>query len=265
VESQLPAGTVTFLFTDIEGSTQLMRELGDGYGDVLDDHRRLLREHLGNAGGREIDTQGDAFFFSFTRAREAVAGAVAAQRALAEHDWRDGAAVRVRMGLHTGEPSVGAEGYHGLDVVRAARICSAGHGGQILISETTRALIGNELPAGVHVVDLGRQQLKDVQDERIFQLSLDGEPDRFPALKEPRARAHKSHADILGEDFDERIEGFVRQQLERGLERGGRPIERSSGLPAEEITKVTALGLGILFLLIVGIIAIILIVKFAFF
>jgi class 3 adenylate cyclase len=265
VESQLPAGTVTFLFTDIEGSTQLMRELGDGYGDVLDDHRRLLREHLGNAGGREIDTQGDAFFFSFTRAREAVAGAVAAQRALAEHDWRDGAAVRVRMGLHTGEPSVGAEGYHGLDVVRAARICSAGHGGQILISETTRALIGNELPAGVHVVDLGRQQLKDVQDERIFQLSLDSEPDRFPVLKEPRARAHKSHADILGEDFDQRIEGFVRQQLERGFERGQRPIERSSGLPADEITKVTALGLGIVFLLIIGIIAIILIVRFAFF
>jgi len=263
VESQLPAGTVTFLFTDIEGSTQLIRELGDAYGEVLHDHRRLLREHLGKAGGREIDTQGDAFFFSFTRAREAVAGAVAAQRALAEHEWRDGADVRVRMGLHTGEPSVGAEGYHGLDVVRAARICSAGHGGQILMSETTRALIGNDLPDGAHVVDLGQQQLKDVQDERIFQLSLDEKPDRLPALREPRGR--KSHADILGDDFDHRIEAFVHQQLQRGLERHHRPVERSSGLPAEEITKVTALGLGILFLLIVGIIAIILIVKFAFF
>jgi class 3 adenylate cyclase len=263
VESQLPAGTVTFLFTDIEGSTELIRELGDAYGEVLDDHRRLLREHLGNAGGREIDTQGDAFFFSFARAREAVAGAVAAQRALAAHEWRDGADVRVRMGLHTGEPSVGAEGYHGMDVVRAARICSAGHGGQILMSETTRALIGNDLPEGAHVVDLGQQRLKDVQDERIFQLSLDREPDRFPELKKPGDR--KSKADLLGDDFDERIETFVRQRLEAGFERGTRPVERSSGLPAEEITKVTALGLGIVFLLIVGVIAIILIVKFAFF
>ena len=241
-----------------------MRQLGDGYADVLADHRRLLREQLGEAGGREIDTQGDAFFFSFTRAREAVAGAVAAQRALAEHEWRDGADVRVRMGLHTGEPSVGAEGYHGLDVVRAARICSAGHGGQILISETTRALIGNDLPDGVHVVDLGRQRLKDVQDEQIFQLSLDSEPDRFPDLKQaPEGR--KSHADILGDDFDQRIEGFVRQQLERRLEQ--RPAARPErpGLPSNELTKVTALGLGIVFLLIVGAIAIILIVKLAFF
>jgi class 3 adenylate cyclase len=262
---ELPAGTVTFLFTDIEGSTELMRQLGDGYADVLADHRRLLREQLGEAGGREIDTQGDAFFFSFTRAREAVAGAVAAQRALAEHEWRDGANVRVRMGLHTGEPSVGSEGYHGLDVVRAARICSAGRGGQILISETTRALIGNDLPEGVHVVDLGRRQLKDVQDEQIFLLSLDDAPDRFPDLKRtPEGR--KSHADILGDDFDQRIEGFVRQQLERGLERGLSPrADRRPSLPADELTKVTALGLGIVFLLIVGVIAIILIVKLAFF
>jgi class 3 adenylate cyclase len=145
VETQLPAGTVTFVFTDIEGSTQLVRDLGEAYGDVLDDHRRILREELGGAGGLEIDTQGDAFFFSFTRAREAVNGAVAAQRALVRHEWLHGANVRVRMGLHTGEPAVGAEGYHGLDVVRAARICSAGHGGQILLSETTRALIGKDV------------------------------------------------------------------------------------------------------------------------
>jgi class 3 adenylate cyclase len=264
VESQLPAGTVTFLFTDIEGSTQLMRELGDGYADVLTDHRRLLRDCLGQAGGREIDTQGDAFFFSFTRAREAVAGAVAAQRALAEHEWHDGADVRVRMGLHTGEPSIGAEGYHGLDVVRAARICSAGRGGQILISETTRALIGNALPDGVHVVDLGQQQLKDVQDERIFQLSLDGEPDRAPALKPPREGA-KSHADILGEDFDQRIEGFVRQQLERGFARGG----GSSPVPTDDLAKLVRPALGtaalILAILVFGLIALILVLKVAFF
>ena len=259
MESQLPAGTVTFVFTDIEGSTQLMRELGDGYGDVLADHRRLLRECLGGAGGREIDTQGDAFFFSFARAREAVAGAVAAQRALVKHQWRDGAQVRVRMGLHTGEPRVGAEGYHGLDVVRAARICSAGHGGQILISETTRALIGNDLPDGVHVVDLGRQRLKDVQEERIFQLSLEDEPARFPDLK-TRAEGRKSHADILGEDFDQRIERLVRRRIERSFEGVA-----DAPLPAKALTTLTALGLGIVFVLVLGVIAVIVTVKFVFF
>src|SRR5207302_9167835 len=130
--------------------------------------------------GSEVDTQGDAFFYSFPRAKDAVTGAVAAQRALGAHDWPQGAEVRVRMGLHTGEPSVGEEGYHGLDVVRAARICSAGHGGQILLSETTRALLGNDLPDGAAVVDLGRQNLKDVQHERIFQLSLADAPGSFP-------------------------------------------------------------------------------------
>jgi class 3 adenylate cyclase len=263
VESQLPAGTVTFVFTDIEGSTELMRRLGDGYGEVLDDHRRLLREHLGNAGGREIDTQGDAFFFSFTRARDAVAGAVAAQRALQAHAWRDGAEVRVRMGLHTGEPALGAEGYHGLDVVRAARICSAGHGGQVLISETTRALIGNELPDGVQVVDLGPQRLKDIAEERIFQLSLDHEPDRFPDLK-TRPGGQKSHADLLGDDFDQRIEQFVHQQLERGL-RHASARHGSPSPPSTELTRLAGLGLGTILVLVLGVIAIILVVKFAFF
>ena len=259
---ELPAGTVTFLFTDIEGSTQLMRELGDGYADVLAEHRRLLREHLGAAGGREIDTQGDAFFFSFVRARDAVAGAVAAQRALIAHEWRDGAEVRVRMGLHTGEPGVGAEGYHGLDVVRAARICSAGRGGQILISETTRALIGSDVPDGVHLVDLGRQQLKDVQEERIFQLSLDSEPERVPELKPVRSD-RKSHADILGDDFDRRIERLVRDRLERSFE--GKP----EALLPPEVSKLVGPAVGgaalILAVVIVGLIALILVIKFAFF
>jgi class 3 adenylate cyclase len=263
MESQLPTGTVTFLFTDIEGSTELMRSLGDGYGQVLDDHRRLLREQLGSAGGREIDTQGDAFFFSFTRARDAVGGAVSAQRALDEHEWRDGAEVKVRMGLHTGEPAVGAEGYHGLDVVRAARICSAGHGGQILISETTRALIGNELPDGVQVVDLGPQRLKDIAEERIFQLSLDREPDRFPELK-TRPGGRKSHADLLGEDFDQRIEQFVHQQLERGL-RHVADRQQAPPPPSTELTRLTTLGLWTVVVLVLGVIAIILIVKLAFF
>jgi class 3 adenylate cyclase len=127
--SSLPGGTVTFVFTDIEGSTQLLQELGDeAYGRVSGDHRRLVRETFGAQGGTEIDTQGDAFFFSFPRARDAVAAAVDAQRALHDHEWPEGKEVRVRMGVHTGEPHVGEEGYLGLDVVRAARISAAGHG-----------------------------------------------------------------------------------------------------------------------------------------
>jgi len=124
----LPGGTVTFLFSDIEGSTRLLEQLGDRYGDVHREHRRILREQLSDAGGREVDTQGDAFFFSFERARDAVSGAVAAQRELSTQSWPDGVDVKVRMGLHTGEPTVGEEGYLGMDVVRAARICSAGSG-----------------------------------------------------------------------------------------------------------------------------------------
>jgi class 3 adenylate cyclase len=216
--SSLPSGTVTFLFTDIEGSTTLLRELGDGYADVLARERSILRETFGAAGGREIDTQGDAFFFSFTRARDAVAGAVAAQRMLAEQDWPDGVELKVRMGLHTGEPSVGDEGYVGLDVVRAARICSAGHGGQILLSETTRALLGADVPQGATVRDLGTQSLKDIGEERIYQLSVSGDED-FAPLKTERGRA-PSKADILGEDFDRRIEDFVRRSITRSFESG---------------------------------------------
>jgi class 3 adenylate cyclase len=209
--SSLPSGTVTFLFTDIEGSTALLRRLGDGYGEVLSRERSVLRESLGAAGGKEIDTQGDAFFFSFTRAREAVAGAIAAQRALAAEEWPDDVEVKVRMGLHTGEPSVGDEGYVGMDVVRAARICSAGHGGQILLSETTRALAGSELPEGATLRDLGVQTLKDVGEERIYQLAVDGR-DEFAPLKAERTRG-LSKADILGQDFEERVESMVRRSL----------------------------------------------------
>jgi class 3 adenylate cyclase len=223
----LPSGTITFLFTDIEGSTALLRELGDRYADVLGRERSILREALGSAGGQEIDTQGDAFFFSFTRARDAVAGAVAAQRALAEHEWPEGVQVRVRMGLHTGEPSVGDEGYVGLDVVRAARICSAGHGGQILLSETTRALLGGDVPDGATLRDLGTQSLKDVGEERIYQLVLDGAED-FAPLKTER-KLGPSKADILGEDFEQRIEAFVRQSIGSSFA-SGKPQEKAKGL-----------------------------------
>jgi class 3 adenylate cyclase len=209
----LPGGTVTFLFPDIEGSTRLLQELGDDYGRVVADHRRLLRDVFQSAGGNEVDTQGDAFFYSFSRARDAVRGAVEGQRALAGHEWPGSAQVRVRMGLHTGEPTIGDEGYVGLDVVRAARICSAGHGGQILISETTRALLGNELPEHVTVRDLGEQHLKDVQHEHVYELSLDESQAEFPPLKV----AQQSGGDTMEERFEQRINQYVEQQLEAAL------------------------------------------------
>ena len=207
----LPGGTVTFLFTDIEGSTRLLQELGDDYGQVVADHRRLLREIFKGAGGNEVDTQGDAFFYSFPRARDAVRAAVDGQRALASHEWPRGVDVRVRMGLHTGEPTVGDEGYVGLDVVRAARICSAGHGGQILVSETTRALLRNDVPEGVNVRDLGRQHLKDVQYEHVYELSLEESGEKFPPLKEHDATT------TMEQRFEERINRYVEDQLDAAL------------------------------------------------
>ena len=179
-----PSGTVTMLFTDIEGSTRLLKQLGERYGEVLADHRRILREAFAEYGGREMDTQGDAFFVVFARARGAVGAAVAAQRALAAHEWPDGIECRVRMGLHTGEPEVGDEGYHGMGLHRGARIAAAGHGGQILLSNTTRELVEDDLPAGARLRDLGEQRLKDIdRPERIYQLEVEGLPSEFPPLK----------------------------------------------------------------------------------
>jgi class 3 adenylate cyclase len=208
--AELPSGTVTFLFSDIEGSTRLLEQLGDRYADMLRDHRRILRERLREANGQEIDTQGDAFFFSFTRAKDAVTGAVAAQRALAAHEWAEGLAVKTRMGLHTGEPNVGEEGYVGLDVVRAARICSAGHGGQILLSETTRALVGNDVPEGVEIHDLGRASLKDIQHERLFELTLAEQRADFPPLKteQPQTAADDLAAQIERKVHEQILAGF---------------------------------------------------------
>jgi class 3 adenylate cyclase len=158
-----PTGTVTFLFTDIEGSTRLLQQLRDRYGEVLSTHARLIREAIEQFNGHEIDTQGDAFFAAFGRARDAVSAAVAAQRALSAERWPDGVAVRVRMGLHTGEPLVGGERYVGIGVHRGARICAAGHGGQVLLSNTTRELVEDELPDDIRVRDLGEHELKDLK------------------------------------------------------------------------------------------------------
>jgi class 3 adenylate cyclase len=175
VVGELPSGTVTFLFTDVEGSTRLLGQLRERYGVVLADHRRLLRAAFAEHEGQEIDVQGDAFFVVFRRAKDAAAAAVAAQRALSSHEWPPQAVVRVRMGLHTGEPFVGEEGYLGLAVHRAARICSAGHGGQILLSRSTCAVLEDDEPDGATLRDLGEHQLKDFdREERIYELVVDG-------------------------------------------------------------------------------------------
>jgi DNA-binding SARP family transcriptional activator/class 3 adenylate cyclase len=182
--ADLPEGTVTFLFTDIEGSTRLVQELRGAYADLRAAHRRLLRAAFERHGGREIDTQGDSFFVAFTRANDAIAAAGSAQQALAAHKWPEGHELRVRMGLHTGEPIVGDEGYVGVDVHRAARICAAGHGGQVLLSGVTRDLVEDDLLAGVGLLDLGIHQLKDLERaERIHQLVYPGMPAAFPPLR----------------------------------------------------------------------------------
>ncbi len=180
---EAPSGTITFLFTDIEGSTQLLGQLREQYASLLADHRTILRQAFARWNGHEVDTQGDAFFVAFPRATQAVAAAVEAQRALAEHAWPEGVCCRVRMGLHTGEPWSAEEGYVGMDVHRAARIAHVGHGGQVLLSETTTALVLDELPNGVSLLDLGRHLLKDIhRPEHIHQLVIEGLPFEFPPL-----------------------------------------------------------------------------------
>ena len=169
---ELPSGTVTFLFSDVEGSTRLLREHGERYAELLSEHRVVLRDAFARHGGVEVDTQGDAFFVAFARASDALAAAAEAQAELRE------SAISVRMGLHTGEPVVTSEGYVGMDVHRAARIAAAGHGGQVLLSQATRDLVPAE-----DVRDLGEHRLKDLSaPERVFQLGHE----RFPPLKSLR-------------------------------------------------------------------------------
>ncbi len=180
----LPTGTVTFLFTDIEGATRLLDQLGDRYADLLAEYRRLLRTTFQEKGGQEVDTQGDALFAAFPRARDALSAAVAAQRASLAHAWPNGATVRVRMGLHTGEPLSAETGYVGMDVHRAARICAAGHGGQILLSEATKVLIQEDLLEGVSLLDLGEHRLRDLaRPQHLFQVMIPGLRGNFPPLK----------------------------------------------------------------------------------
>jgi predicted ATPase/class 3 adenylate cyclase len=182
--ASLPLGIVTFLFTDIEGSTRLLQRLGEKYATVIAEHDQLLQEIWERHNGKVVGTQGDAFFVAFPNAMDALHAVIEAQRVLASHPWTDGINLRVRMGLHTGEPQISAsENYVGIDVHRAARIASAAHGGQVLISQRTCELVQSELPQGVTLRDLGEHRLKDLrQPKRLYQLVIEGLRSDFPAL-----------------------------------------------------------------------------------
>ena len=240
---ELPQGTVTFTFTDIEGSTALLKRLGDEYAFVLSTHRRLVRESLAACGGVEIDTQGDAFFAAFGRARDAVDAVTRIQSAHAAETWPHGAAVRVRIGLHTGEPTLSDEGYLGLDVVRAARLCGAARGGQVLMSQVTRSLVGSALPQGVRVQLLGERELKDIDEpEIVYELTMVGvevtpAPAEVPA-PQPAAesvtppppagkRKTKSKVDDAGSRFDARMDDWAARLEEAILRQVGRSLDRA--------------------------------------
>ena len=181
---ELPTGTVTLLFTDMEGSTRLLQLLGKRYADVLAECRDLLRAAFQQHHGHEVDTQGDSFFVAFARATDGVSAAVTAQRALAGHAWPDQVPVRVRMGLHTGEPDLASEGYVGLSVHHADRIMSAGHGGQVLLSQVTCDLVEHDLPERVSLRDLGEHRLKNLRHpHHLYQLVIAGLAADFPPLK----------------------------------------------------------------------------------
>jgi class 3 adenylate cyclase len=193
-----PTGAVTFLFTDIEGSTRLVKKLRDAYGAVLRDHQRLLREAFAAHDGYEVDTQGDSFFVAFANAREALLAAVEGQRSLLAHQWPDGVEIKVRMGLHTGQAAAHDGRYTGLAVHRAARVGAAGHGGQILVSQATQTLLEDE-EEDLHIFlhDLGEQRLKDLdRPVRLYQVAAGGLPESFPPVRGDAALAQAAEVAI---------------------------------------------------------------------
>jgi DNA-binding NarL/FixJ family response regulator/class 3 adenylate cyclase len=224
---ELPHGTVTLFFTDVEGSTQLLQRLGDGYAQVLGDHRRLFREAVEAVGGHVVDHRGDEFFVVFDDARRAADAAATAQRAFAEHEWPEGADLRVRMGMHTGEPDLRDDAYFGLDVHRAARIAQAGSGGQILVSERTRDAINSTH----ELEDLGEHQLPGLdRPERLFQLKVPGLPSNFPPLSTAR-RGFRGMRVVLADDSV-----LLREGIARLLEDAGFEVVAQSGT-AEDLLR----------------------------
>jgi class 3 adenylate cyclase len=203
VSAALPSGTLTFLFTDIEESTLHLRQLGRKYGSLIIEHASLVRHALAEHGGHEVDTQGDAFFAVFGRARDAVAAAVLLQRTLNSHEWPEAARLRLRIGIHTGEPEIAAGRYFGIDIHRAARICSVARGGQTLVSALSASLAAEQLPAGAKLVEHGRVQLKDFPaSDLLYRLVVEGlsEEDREPdTAREPFRGSYDALAIRVGE------------------------------------------------------------------
>lgn len=224
--TELPDGTVTLLFSDIEGSTALLKRLGDGWPGVLERQRTLLREAIGAGGGVVVDCQGDAMFAAFRSASAAVSAAARAQTNMASEAWPDGTAVRVRMALHTGEPHRTDDGgYTGIDVVKAARLCAAGHGGQVLLTDATRLI------SGAATIDLGAARLPDMDvPEHVYQLTAPGLPSSFPPLRTTATSPLETLADSRG-DLDSRVDKAA-ETLERRInEQVADVIERAFELP----------------------------------
>ncbi len=215
--ANLPSGTVTFLFTDIEGSTRLLQQLGEKYATLLAEQQQLLREACETHGGSVVSIQGDSFFVAFPRAVDAINAVVQSQHALATHTWTNGVRVRVRMGLHTGEPQINALGYVGIDVHRAARIAAAAHGGQVLLSQTTYALVESELPDGVTLRDLGEHRLKDLRrPKHLYQLVIAGLPSDFPPLESLDGSPNNLPIQLTSFIGRSREIGEVKQLLSKG-------------------------------------------------
>ncbi len=207
VARRLPTGTVTFLRTDVEGSMRLVRELGAAWDDVNAAHLGIIRSAVETHGGVVVRTEGDALFAAFAEARAAAQAAVAAQLAIQANHWPVNGTLAVRMGLHSGEAHLAGDDYGGFDVNRAARVAAAGHGGQILLSSTTTSLVEDQLPAGVHLVDLGSHQLRDVpRPERLAQLTIEGLPDQFPPVR--------TAGTVVG-NLPDRLTSFVGREAEQ--------------------------------------------------
>jgi class 3 adenylate cyclase len=260
--AELPSGTVTLLFTDIEGSTKLVKALGDDYGRVLSDHRALLRRAFNLFGGQVVDRQGDAFFVVFRRAKDAVSAAAELQRALHSHPWPTDSTVRVRVGVHTGEPSVSDEGLTGFAVHVASRICSAARGGQILISNTTHDLVEDELPPRTALRGVGEHRLKDIDrpahlfEVVVEELEHESEAPQYPegpAQIVPLPEEGGEPAAAAPEDRAKRRVGVLRAAVSRRFGRastdhiGARIHSMSRISPSPELASaLRALGGAIL-------------------
>jgi DNA-binding NarL/FixJ family response regulator/class 3 adenylate cyclase len=211
--SSLPTGTVTFLFADVEGSTELMRSAARDYGGIIGSVRRILREAIAAGGGLEVDATGDELFAVFTDARTAADAAVEAQRKMRDNAWPQGSRVRIRIGLHTGAVELNEEGYSGIDIVRASRIASAGHGGQIVLSDSARSLVTEH-----EARDLGTHRLTGLPEpERIHQLLVEGLPRDFAALRGTVATLGEAMSIVIADDSVLLREGVVRLLEESGF------------------------------------------------